>query len=171
MNELKNDLFEGITEEPREHYTFRFTKEELIPVEKQQIRRMLLKLLLFILASGLFALVGALEGVQAVIGFGFGCVFIGIIYYVKGLRNYKKLMAMRRWQVADTIYDYTVFDGYMILWLSASDSVRQKKVHFSAVKGEIVDNYVVLTIDGALYPLHKGELAQDSAFLALCQKR
>jgi hypothetical protein len=174
MPELRSNLFEHIDATPKEHYTFQIDASALVPVEKKYVGRMT-KRMIFALTPGLLLLILDLlwnYGFGGFGGFAIGVLFVSAVGHIKMISAYKKLCEKRNEACASTLYDYTLYDGFMIIWISSEDGIRQKKVKLGNIKkAQIIADVVVLEIDGELFLLKKEELEQGSYFLAICSKK
>ena len=171
MPELKNNLFEHIDATPKEHYTFHIDASAIVPVEKKYVGLMT-KRMIFTLTPALLLLILDLLWNYGLGGFAIGVLFVSAVGHIKMISAYKKLCEKRKEACASTLYDYTLYDSFMIIWISSEDGIRQKKVKLGNIKkAQIIADVVVLEIDGELFLLKKEELEQSSYFLAICSKK
>ena len=133
MAELKNDLFADIQDEVKEHYTFTFTKDEVVPIGKKNALSIKKKLIFFILFGVICAICGIVSD-KAVADFGVGAMIMVIVMYAKLLSNYKKSVNASIEKIEKTVYDYTIYRDFMIIWLSSDTSIRQTKVALNEIK-------------------------------------
>lgn len=171
MSELKNNLFEHIEEEPREHYTFQFTPEELAPVEKKYVGRMRSALFLSVVIDILLIVWNVLlEGAK--LSFAFGVWFVITLVLLRGVLMYKKAWRKSNERYGNTLFDYTLYDDFLIVWVSSEDAIRQMKVKWSDIKRvQSIEGLVVMEIEGKLYLVRKHELGDDSRFHALANRK
>lgn len=168
--ELKNDIFAGINDEVKEHYTFTFTREEVMPVKKKQTAK-LKKRFLFPVIYGMICLIGAIFTDNTILDFGLGIAFAAFVLNTKMLSGFKKSYAASEDMIEKTVYDYTIYENYLIIWLSSDKCVRQMKLYFNEIKSiQDIDGIISLETTGGLYLLKKDELAEESFFLSACKK-
>lgn len=166
MAELRKDLFADIADEPREHYTFRFSAEEARRVANTTVSSLARRMFLMIVLCAVIVLVGAVQGSDGICGLGTGMLLTGLTVYIKSFRLTKKANAEGIPHVAASVYDYTVFGGYAVIWVCNENTVLQVRVTPADIqKSRIVAGLVVLQIRGRLYLLRKNELAEGSFFL------
>jgi hypothetical protein len=171
MPELKNNIFENIEDTPKEHYTFQFDPSTIAPVEKKYIG-LLKKRMLGSIISGLLLVLGGVFSDRAILGFGIGVLFISIVGHIKGISAYKKLYAKSRDRYAKTLYDYSLYDNFLIVWISSDDAIRQIKVKLDEIKkAQVVADFIVMEIDGQLFLMKKDEVVENSYFLTICNKK
>ena len=170
MLQLKNNLFDEISEMPREHYTFWFDYAAVASVEKKYIgfliKRMLISIgLLFILSvyaafsdSTLFA--------------GMICVTFALaLVHIKSILAYKKIFTKRSKEYPESLFDYTLFEHFLIIWISSPNGIKQRRVWLNEIeKVRIIGDIVVLEIDDQLYLMRRSELIYGSYFYYICQK-
>lgn len=171
MLKLKNDIFEDITAAPKEHYTFNFGGDELTPVEKKYINR--LKIRGLIVTAAILALL--LDGIfftEDMIWFSLGMLYVWEVLHIGTIIRTKKMYEKRRASFSNTLYDYTLYDSFLIVWISSDDSIRQRKILLHEIKkARIIKNLVVLEIENELYLMRKNELVENSYFLSICAKK
>lgn len=166
MAELRKDLFADIADEPREHYTFRFSAEEARQVANAAVSSLARRMLLMIVPCAVIVLIGAVQHSDGICGLGIGMLLTGLTVYIKSFRLMKKANAEGIPHVAASVYDYTVFGGYAVIWVCNENTVLQVRVTPSDIqKSRAVAGLIVLQIRGRLYLLRKNELAEGSFFL------
>ena len=171
MLNLKNNIFENIEDTPKEHYTFHFDPGTIAPVEKKYIG-LLVKRMLASVLSGIVLILYGIFSDRAILGFGIGVLFISIVAHIKGISAYKKLYAKSKKRYERTLYDYTLYENFLIIWIASEDAIRQLKVNFDEIKKvQQIANLFVMEIDGQLFLLKKDELIEDSYFLTLCKQK
>ena len=168
--EQKKDLLAEISEAPREQYVMQFTQEEVTLAEQAQLGKMkknMLKTFLWgVVCTVLFALADRFG-----LGLGLGLMIATLLTHWKSLLSYKKMYEETRGRVVNSLYDYRVYDQFVLLWASAEDSVRQVKV----AKEEIyllqdAGNMRAFVADRSVYFIKKDALAEESFFLTLGMK-
>lgn len=166
MAELRKDLFADIADEPREHYTFRFSAEEARRVANANVSSLLRRMVLMIALCAVIVLIGALQNSDGICGLGIGMLLTGLTVYIKSFHLTKKANAVGIPHVAASVYDYTVFGGYAVIWVCGENTVLQVRVTPDDIqKRRIVAGLIVLQIRGRLYLLRENELAEGSFFL------
>ena len=149
----------------KEHYTFTFTKDEVVPIGKKNALSIKKKLIFFILFGVICAICGIVSD-KAVADFGVGAMIMVIVMYAKLLSNYKKSVNASIEKIEKTVYDYTIYRDFMIIWLSSDTSIRQTKVALNEIKNiKTVETVISFEVSNMLYILKKDELAEDSFFL------
>ena len=171
MSKLKNNIFEDITAAPKEHYTFRFEPDEIDPIQKKYTNKMKMPgliapaVIMLLLFNGIFFN-------EDMIWFSFGVLFVWITMGIGVVLGSKKMYEKRRAKFSNTLYDYTLYDNFLIVWISSDDSIRQRKILLHEIKRAItIKNFVVVEIDNELHLMRKRELAADSYFLSICDKK
>lgn len=171
MLELKNNLFENIQDAPKEHYTFQFDPDLVVPVEKKYIGLMKKRMLCSIIAGLILVIVGIFS-YRAVLGFAIGVLFISVVGHIKGISAYKKLYAESRDRYNRTLYDYTLYEDFLIIWISSDVSIKQHKFKLNEIKkAQIIKDLIVMEIDRQLYLIKKDELIENSYFLSICNPK
>lgn len=166
MAELRKDLFADIADEPREHYTFRFSAEEARQVANAAVSSLARRMFLMIVPCAVIVLIGAVQHSDGICGLGIGMLLTGLSGYIKSIHITKKANAVGIPYVAASVYDYTVFDGYAVIWVCNENTVLQVRVTPTDIqKSRAVAGLIVLQIRGRLYLLRKNELAEGSFFL------
>ena len=171
MLELKNNIFENIQETPKEHYTFQFDSNSIVPIEKKYIGLMKKRMLGSII-GGLLLIISGIFSDRSLLGFGVGVLFISVIGHIKGISSYKKLYAKIIKKYNKTLYDYTLYEDFLIVWISSDDAIRQIKVRLDEIKkAQVIADILVMEIDGQLFLMKKDELVENSYFLTVCNKK
>ena len=171
MLELKNNLFEGIECDAKEHYTFQFSREEMTSVEKKYIGIMKKRMLISVALCVVLIVIGIFTD-RCMLGFGIGALFISLAGHIKGISAYKKLYEKSKERCVKTLYDYTLYDGFMIVWISSEIAVRQLKVRLDEIKkSRIISGLIVMEIDGQLFLVRKDELIENSYFLSISDNK
>ncbi len=171
MLKLKSNLFEGIEEDPKEHYTFQFDPDMIVPMEKQYAVPIKIRMLISVLSSMVLVIVGIFTD-RAIVGFGIGVLLISVVGHLKGLSAYKRYYAKNKEKYAHTLYDYTLYDRFLIVWISSENAFRQIKVGLDEIKKvRILADTLVMEIDGQLFLMKKDELVEQSYFLTICNKK
>ncbi len=170
MLKLRNNIFENITATPKEHYTFHFDAEDLDLFDKKYMDGMKKR---FIIHLALILLL-FVYGIFLFEGFAWCAVgtLIVVPLYIKAVSMIKKENLKRKEQYPNALFDYTLYDGFLVVWISSNDSVRQRRVYLYEIKkARIVGNLVALEIDHQLYLMKKDELMENSYFLSICTKK
>ncbi len=171
MPELKNSLFEEITETPKEHYTFQLDPKSIRPIEKKYIGRTVRVMILAIIFAIAFFIYGTATKNLVVIGMAISYLIIAIIFPAKAISTTKKSYAKARERYETTVFDYTLYENYFIVWLSSDKSVRQVRYGLNEIRrAMIIADFVVMEIEGQIYIMKKNELIEDSFFLKICTK-
>ena len=171
MPKLKNNIFEDITAAPKEHYTFNFDGDELTPVEKKYINRLKIRGLI-VTAAILVLLLDGIFFTEDMIWFSLGMLYVWEVLHIGTIIRTKKMYEKRRASFSNTLYDYTLYDSFLIVWISSNDSIRQRKILLHEIKkARIIENLVVLEIENELYLMRKNELVENSYFLSICAKK
>ena len=171
MSELKKDLFADILDAPKEHYTFRFEPSQLTPVEKAYIGGLIKRMILSAIL-GIYVIVCGIFLDRWIIGFGVGMLLVTLILHIKNLRISKALYAKAKENYPKTVYDYSLYNGFMMVWISAENAIRQMRIALSEIqKAKIISDLLVMEIDGQLFLMKKEELREDSYFLSIAQRR
>ena len=99
-------------------------------------------------------------------------LFISVVGHIKGITAYKKLYAKSNDRYAKTLYDYTLYDNFLIVWISSEDAIRQIKVKLDEIKkAQVIADILVMEIDGQLFLMKKDKLVENSYFLSICSKK
>lgn len=168
MLKPKKNLFEDVTEQPREHYTFRFDPQKAILIQKTQLRSFHKGMIVCIAFLAVIATVCALFRSQ-ITGFILGGLFSLLVLYIKSASLQRKAWTTAMQRLADTVYDYSLYANELIVWTSSDRSVEQRKYQLCDIKKpRIVGDFVVLEMDNKLYILNKDELLPNSYFLSRC---
>ena len=69
-------------------------------------------------------------------------------------------------------YGYTLYDDFLIGWMSSDDGIRQIKVRLDEIKkAQVIADILVMEIDGQLFLMKKDKLVENSYFLSICSKK
>ena len=121
---------------------------------------------------GLLLIVIGIFSDRVLVGFGVGTLYISVIVHIKGISTYKKLYAKSKDRHTKTLYDYTLYDDFLIVWISSDDRIRQMKVRLDEIKKvQVIADLIVMEIDGQLFLMKKDELVENSYFLTVCNKK
>lgn len=124
------------------------------------------RMFLMIVPCAVIVLIGAVQHSDGICGLGIGMLLTGLSGYIKSIHITKKANAVGIPHVAASVYDYTVFDGYAVIWVCNENTVLQVRVTPTDIqKSRAVAGLIVLQIRGRLYLLRKNELAEGSFFL------
>lgn len=124
------------------------------------------RMFLMIVPCAVIVLIGAVQHSDGICGLGIGMLLTGLSGYIKSIHITKKANAVGIPHVAASVYDYTVFGGYAVIWVCNENTVLQVRVTPSDIqKSRAVAGLIVLQIRGRLYLLRKNELAEGSFFL------
>lgn len=124
------------------------------------------RMLLTIVPCAVIVLIGAVQHSDGICGLGIGMLLTGLSGYIKSIHITKKANAVGIPHVATSVYDYTVFGGYAVIWVCNENTVLQARVTPTDIqKSRAVEGLIVLQIRGRLYLLRKNELAEGSFFL------
>ena len=76
-----------------------------------------------------------------------------------------------RQRYATTVYDYTLYENALIVWISSDQLIRQMRIGLSEIRNlrEIVD-FFVFEFDKQIFLLKKDVLAENSYFHAAMKK-
>ncbi len=133
MLELKNNIFEDIQDAPKEHYTFQFEPDTVSPVEKKYVGYMKKRMLFFIII-GIIIMICGIFSDRTIVGFAIGVLFVGIVGHIKGVLTYKSIFTKGKEKYKTTLYDYTLYDSFLIIWISSKNSIRQMNVKLDEIK-------------------------------------
>ncbi len=165
MLEPQKDIFKNIEDEPREHYRFMLDPDKLLPIEKKYVSGLIKRLLIAIVAE----LIIFVEGIfcdRFLIGFAVGLLLVTVPISVKNIRMYKKSFEKSRENYLETVFDYSLYSNYMIIWITAPNSIKQIKADLTKIKkSQIIADFIVMEIDGQLYVLEKNMLIPNSFFI------
>jgi hypothetical protein len=164
---MKTNLFENIEDTPREHYTFHFEPHEIAPVARKYTGRMKKRLLLSVaIVVCLIALDVLMEGAGVAFALGFW-IATALMFFML-VRGYKKTWQKTSERYKTTLFDYTLYDDFLIVWMASENRIRQMKVNFSEIKRvQTVEGILVMEIDGQLFLMKKHALVDHSFFLTL----
>ena len=83
---------------------------------------------------------------------------------------YKKLYAKSKDKYTKTLYDYTLYDDFLIVWISSDDAIRQIKVRLDEIKKAQVIVFIKVKfffMCDALHLLLPSASALDSNYFCL----
>lgn len=171
MSKLRNNIFEDITVAPKEHYTFCFEPDEVDPVQKKCTNRLKVRGLIMYA----YILILFVQGIffrEATIWFSLGMCCVWTVVYIGTIIGHKKMYEKRRAKFSNTVYDYTLYESFFVIWVSSDDSIRQRKILLHEIKRVwTLKNLVVLEIGNELYLMRKKELDEGSYFLSICDQK
>lgn len=165
--ELKKDIFEGITAEPREHYTVQIDPASVAPVKKKYIGKLIKRMIIGILCGVILLFFGFSSVFY--LGMGLGIVLLVSASHITVISNTKKQYAKAEAKYPCTVYDYTLYDEFLIVCLSSDTGIIQTKYRLQElVRVEIVGSLVTLELDGPLFFINRDALPENSYFLSRC---
>ena len=169
--EPKNSLLEDMKELPREHYTFQIDPKSVLPVEKKYIGRLVKMMLAFIACCTLLIVLCTFWYGRGMVGFSIGLLFMGIVVYTRMIVLHEAIFKKSRQRYATTVYDYTLYENALIVWISSDRLIRQMRIGLSEIRNlrEIAD-FFVFEFDKQLFLLKKDVLAENSYFHAAMKK-
>ncbi len=169
MLQLKKDLFADIAETPKEHYTFYIEPELVDSVQKKYtapVRWGYLGIMVMCAVVLLYSL--------WIRYYVFWCIVLlvsSVVMYRRTVSISKKQYEKAKERYRNTLFDYSVYDDYLIVWISSDDAVKQIKIRFDEIKkAQIVGDLVVVEAE-QLFLLKKDGLSEDSYFFRLCEKK
>jgi len=169
MLEPKINIFDTIEEMPREHYRFVFDGARLKKVKRKQALRFYIFILLGIMYF-MWGMAHTFRDQPFTAGVMIGVSVFIVIMFSFALRRYCKSWAEYVRKLPATVYDYTVFGTFFVVWISSEDGIRQKKFQFTDIqKAQVVGEFVQLQLEGNLYLLEKDALAENSVFRSIAR--
>jgi len=171
MLEPQKDLFENMQGEIIEHYRFQFDPDQVTPVEKAYVSVLVKRMVLFIVVCVALMAIGFWCG-ELLIAAAVGMLYIGVVDHIKIISAYKKIYAKGKKKYLTSVYDYTLYSNYLMIWISSKNAIRQMRVGLNEItKAQVIGAFVVLEIDNQLFLLKKEELAANSYFLSICKTK
>jgi len=169
MLQLKNNLFDDISETPREHYTFWFDYAAVASVEKKYIGFLIKRMLISIGLLFILSVYAAFS--DTTIFTGMICVtFTLALVHTKSILAYKKIFTKRSKEYPESLFDYTLFEHFLIIWISSPNGIKQRRVWLNEIeKARVIGDIVVLEIDNQLYLMRRSALIPNSYFHYICQ--
>ena len=162
-----------ITNQPNEEYTFNFTKDELDNLFRLQKKKAytnpVVSTILF-LSIIIYSII--VHADQFWIGLSVGVILFIIISYGKGYFALNKTWKTNAPKIAETTYEYQIYDNYFILNLYRNnEKTRQSKCYFEDI-GQIqkLDKWLLLQFNGQAFILRENDLKENSVFLTYVQK-
>ena len=129
MPQLKNNIFEDIQDTPKEHYTFSFDRDSVVPVYKKYMGSMKKRMVGSIISGLILIIIGILSKGNIITGFGIGGLLISVTGHIKVISSYKKLFTKRMdMMCGKSIYDYTLYEDFLIVWISCFGKCSQRTV-------------------------------------------
>lgn len=165
MLEPKKDLFEEINDEVREHYRFQPTPEEARVAMKTYMSRYVKAMVISLVASLVFLVIGCFAD-RAIAGFAGGLLFLSIVAHTKTICAIKKVNSGGQEKMLKTVYDYTVYDTYLIAWISSDESIRQTKIQLDKITNvQEMGALLSFETDKQIYIMRKADLIEGSYFI------
>ncbi|MBE6635050.1 MAG: hypothetical protein E7617_02450 [Ruminococcaceae bacterium] len=165
--ELKNNIFENITDTPKEHYTFHFETIDLLHVEKKYMGILKKRLSLSVIMA-MILLVICIFHSAFFAGFGAGVLFMTIVFGIGSVQMTKKQYLNSYERCITALFDYSLYDEFLIVWISSENAIRQMKVRLNEIKNiREIGDLLTFEIDGRIYLMRKAELIENSYFIKM----
>lgn len=162
---IENRLLSNLPETPREHYIFMLSPEPLEAARKKYLSVYIKNMLLSIALCILTALCGIRLG-EGVIGLGVSMLMMSLAAYSKAIRAHNKAYAQSKEKLSETVYEYLLYDDFLLIVIASDTGYRQMKVPLRAIdKLENVCGHLAAVIEGHLYMIPMSVLPEDSYFM------
>ena len=161
-------------DEPREAYTFQYTKDDLLEVFKQLRTPFIKRAIRSTLACAvLFIFLVAAEAPDLLIGFVLGYLLISIVIQINGYRAYKKACLPTENIFPKNTYSYSIYDQHFMLNIIRNEeTARTQKVYFDDIKKvESLKNHIILNISDQIFIIKKEILVENSVFFSLGERK
>ncbi len=162
-----NDTPETEPTEPKEAYSFNFSKNELTEIYNIQKKSIYKKVALFIVINTLIIILLFASSTPAIIpGILIGMVIISVKTTIKGIRQFNESWKNNIERISESTYEYSVFDDYIRLKIFRNnEKVRDSKCYLSDIERiQNIGNYFLLQFGGQVFIIRKNDLMENSFF-------
>lgn len=162
-----NDTPETELTEPKEAYSFSFSKNELTEIYNIQKKSIYKKVALFIVINTLIIILLFASSTPAVIpGILIGMAIISVKTIIKRIRQFNETWKNNIERISESTYEYSVFDDYIRLKIFRNnEKVRDSKCYISDIERiQNIGNYFLLQFGGQVFIIRKSDLMENSFF-------
>ena len=158
---------------PKESYRFHFDKNELDEIYRLQRKSIYKRPIVFTLVCVFLILFFIDSSVPDVmIGFAFGMFLIGSVSHIKGIRAYSKAWKNSVERIAQSTYEYKVFENYISVNIyRGNEKIRESKCFFIDIEQiQQFGKWLFLQFGGQSFIIRKSELKENSVFYSYMYK-
>lgn len=162
-----NDTPETELIEPKEAYSFNFSKNELTEIYNIQKKSIYKKVALFIVINTLIIILLFASSTPAIIpGILIGMAIISVKTIIKRIRQFSESWKKNIERISESTYEYSVFDDYIRLKIFRNnEKVRDSKCYISDIERiQNIGNYFLLQFGGQVFIIRKSDLMENSFF-------
>ena len=166
---MMNDNIFITQTEPNEEYVFNYTTEELTELFKFQRKTAYKKPFVFTIVLLLITILAiVISAPQFSTGFAFGTFVFGIINIIKSYRRFNKIWNNNIPKIAQTTYEYKIYDDYFIFNLYRNnEKTRQAKCFVEDIEQmQKLDKWLLLQMGGQAVILRESDLKENSVFFS-----
>lgn len=157
----------GSEPEPSEAYQFHYDKTELKKIYRLQSRNMYIKTACFIcICIFLIVLFISSSAPDAMIGLVFGMLYMGVAFYIKGVRTYYKNWKKSTDRICASTYEYKLFEDYMEINIyRENEKIRASKCYYKDIEQiQQFGDWLFLCFGGQSFLVRRSDLKENSAF-------
>ena len=153
--------------------TIKNVKEELSEIYRLQRKSVYKRPLIFTMLCILMIVffIGS-SAPDVMIGFSFGMFLIGAVSHIKGIRAYSKAWKNSVERIAQSTYEYKVFENYISVNIyRENERIRESKCFFTDIEQiQQFGKWLFLQFGGQSFIIRKSDLKENSAFYSYMYK-
>lgn len=166
---LNSDNEDIVNTEPKESYVFNFSVTELDGIFRFE-RKNICKRPIITAIICILALIATIDSSFPQVGAGFfmGVFIVNLFIFLKELRRYDKFCKNTIPRIADSTYEYQLYENYININIySRDEKTRQIKCYYKDIeKVYQYGSWLFFQISGQSYIARKQNLIENSAFYA-----
>lgn len=158
---------------PKEVYQFQLSEAEWKQIDGLQMRTVYRGILISVLLSlAMFVFCIFFSDRDVVTGVFFGVFLFVLVAFLKSFRVNRKALKSSLKTRCETVYEYRVFENYMIIKLyRGGERVRESKNYFADIeKVYAYSQWLLIQFAGQYFPVRKSELKEDSSFYSFIRQ-
>lgn len=165
---------ESVSEiEPYETYQFNYTKTELKEIDRLQ-RRSIYKRQIFLALISIFLIIFLIgsSAPNLTIGFAYGMIFTGSIFYIKEIHAYNKAWKKSLERMRELTYEYKIFEDKIgVNIYRKNEKIRESNCYYTDIEQiQQCGKWLLFQFGGQLFIVRKSDLKESSAFFSYMYK-
>lgn len=162
-----------VEDEPNESYKFNFSKTELNEIFSLQRKSVCKKTIVFaLILVFLIIFFIASSAPNIMIGLAVGILFVGLVFYIKGICAYSKVWKNSIERICESTYEYKIFEDYITINIyRKGKKIRESKCYFTDIEQMYtLGKWLFFQFGGQSFIVRKSELKGNSFFYSYIYK-